>query len=748
MANPSIAVDPAGEPRLGFEPFVSPLLLALLAAGAVLLAFRSYRKATRPLVAGRRIALWVLRALSAAVILLCLARPVWVQTHTLREKGLCFLALDASASMNLRDAPQNKTRWEYAGSLFASHQKELAELANQCEVRRILFDAVPRETQVLPGEDATSAARRPDGRATDLAALLDRVANEAGGTPCTGVLLIGDGRHNTPSDTLPPVRRLKAAGVPLYVVGVGQDAVPEDYREVQVKLLEVPEKTFIGAKLVIKIEIESLLPDGTKTPLTVMVDEEKVLEEEIVLGKGRQVLRKEVPYSPKELGMHRVTATVAPLPKEVNVNNNQRTAYFRVYQNKLGIWYVEGAIRKEFGAVRSALETSPNAQLRALNVFGPSADLAELLPEKEDAWGELRLVIIGDLPASRFPRRGLERLAKFVEDGGAVLMIGGLDNFGPGGWGLSPLAKVLPVEMSRKDDAFEGPLPLSATPEGLMHPVLKVADTADEARDAWEKLPPAPGINGVGELKPAAMTLLKAGYHPLLVVQEYGKGRSGVFTMDMTWQWILKAGQEDLHKRFWRNLSTWLTRSEYRDTNKAVFVESDRLQYMLGDEVQLRAHVQETDALKGAGEYRAVASLALEGGKPSTWELGKGPGEFPARRTPQIPGNYTYKVEVLGNDGKSLGSDELSFRLDVPDVENDMPQANLKLLQRLAGLSMGTYYDAEHGGEAFTQMLAKPKGYAKTVRETTELWNHWSFYAAFVLLLTLEWSLRKRWGLP
>lgn len=748
-ARSGVAVEQAGGPALAFEPFLPPLLLAVLAVSVVLLTARSYARSARPLRPLRRAVLWLLRGCAAAVILLCLARPVWVQTVSLREKGLCFLAVDSSASMNLRDAPKARTRWEFAGGLLAARQNELAELTGRCEVRRYLFDAVPRETPRLPGEDAAQAATRPDGRASDMAALLDRIAGEAGGSPCAGVLLISDGRHNTPGDPVQAARRLKAAGVPLFCVGVGQESVPDDYREIQVKLLEVPERTFVGARVVLRVEIESQLPEPAKTPLTVTVNGEQIFEDVLELPKGRELTRKEFEFVPKETGMHRAVASVKAVDREVNINNNTRNAYFRVYQNKLGIWYAEGAIRKEFGVIRSALETAPNSTLHALNAFGPSAGPAELLPQTEQGWSELRLVILGDLPAERFRPGDLDRLAKFVEDGGAVLMIGGLDNFGAGGWSTTALDRVLPVKLEKSDAGIEGPLPLAVAPDGLAHPVLKVADNADAVRQAWEQLPAVPGLNGVSGIKPAAKVLLQAGRHPLLAVQDYGRGRSGAFMMDMTWQWILKAGQEDLHKRFWRNLATWLTRSEYRDTTKAVFVESDRLQYMLGDEVQLRAFVQETELLRGQlAEARAVATLTPENGAPQVRELGKGLGEFPLRLTPQIPGNYAYKVEVLGRDGKVLGGDALNFRLDVPDVENENPQANLKLLQRIAALSGGTYYDAEHAAEAFQQLLSRPLGYQKTMRESAELWNHWAFFAVFVALLTLEWSLRKRWGLP
>ncbi|MCZ7648208.1 MAG: glutamine amidotransferase [Planctomycetota bacterium] len=726
-------------------------LLLLLLGLAVFGAMRSYARSTRPLNAPRCLLLWSLRAAAAGVILLCLSRPVVVQATTFRERGLCFLAVDSSSSMNLRDAPGQATRWEFAGRLLAEHQAELAELSRNFEIRRFRFDAAPSETSRLPGEEASQSAFRADGRATDLAGLLERVGVDSGGAPCAGVLLIGDGRQNVPRDPAPFAKALKAPGrhVPVYAVGVGAETPPADYRELQVKLLEVPERAFVRSQMLMHLEIESQLPKPERVKLTVKVDDEQIAEEELNLPEGKHLERVEVPYRPTALGMHRVVAALPVLPGEANVNNNQRLAYFRVYRTRLGIWYVEGTIRKEFGALRSALETAPNVSLHALNAFAArEGDADLLLPKRDEDWSELRLVILGDLPAKRFSSGALSRLARFVENGGSVLMLGGVQNLGPGSWHRTPLASVLPVEMNWTDGGFDGPLRISVTPDGQDHPALRLAEDPAASRELWGKLPPLPGVSGIGGVKPAAKVLLRAEEKTLLAVQEYGKGRSAVFTGDATWQWMLKAGQTDAHRRFWRGLATWLSRSDYRDADKAVFVESDRLQYLLGEEVELVAHVQETAALKGKlDDAKVVATLESGGERKRTWELGRGAGDFRARSSPPAPGSYTYRVELQDLAGGVLAKDELSFQVEVYDVENDNPRADLRLLRQLAELSGGQYFDAAQGGQAFKKLLQAPAGYAKTVREASELWNHWSVFMAFVGLLLSEWLLRKRWGL-
>lgn len=750
LAAEPYAAEPLGEPVFGFEPFVPAWLLALLAVAVVAGAVRSYARSTRPLTWLRRLMLWFLRACAAFAVLACLACPVLVHATVYREKGLCFLVLDRSSSMTLTDAPKNRSRWAHAGSLFAQQQEALAELGRRFEVRRLLFDARPAETDRLPGEgDASTANVRPDGRATDLTALFEQLEREASGSDCAGALLISDGRHNAGSDPVAAVQRLRSIGLPLFAVGVGQEETPADFRDVQVKMLEVPERAYVGGHVSIVVELESTLPQPAVVPLTVTVNDQEIFVRKLQLPAGTEVQRIEVPYSPKELGMQRVVARAGAVAKEANINNNVRSAFLRVFRSRLGIWYVEGAIRKEFGAIRSALESAPNVKLYAINAIGLGDQVrSDLLPETDAGWQDLRLVILGDFPAKRFPRKQLERLAQFVADGGSVLMIGGIENFGPGGWHLTPLSDVLPVEMGWDDKAVQGPLRIYPAPESVGHPALRLADDPGESATAWRRLPELPGVNGVKGVKPAARKLLNAGLFPLLVVQDYGKGRSGVFTGDATWKWALKAGEGETLKRFWRSLAVWLTRSDYRSADKVVFVETDRLQYLLGDEVNFNAVVQETDAAKGRlADARVMASLVLQNGARRTWELGRGPGTFASRNVPPNPGTYTFTVQAITPGGEELGKDSVSFQVDVPDVENENPKANLRLLQRLAGASGGTYFDAEHGGQAFEQLLQRQAGFEKTVRSSSPLWNHWSLFLVFVALLTAEWALRKRWGL-
>jgi len=697
--------------------------------------------------------LGTIRVLAFGILMLCLARPVLVKTHQLYERGIGFVAIDASASMDLRDTAGGRTRWETAADIVSRHAGEMRALAGTCELQRYLFDSSVRKTNLLPGE-AGSAELRPVGTGTDLTSLLETFATEAGGMASAGAVLISDGRHNSPKDIIPAALALARAGVPLHVIGVGQEATPATYKDVRIRQLLLPEKAFVKSRMVLRVEIESTLPAQAVVPLTIEIAGKKIYERDIVFEPGSNRAREpiEIPYTPEAIGVHRVTVTLGTVTDEADINNNLRHAFFRVYRSRLGIWYVEGAMRKEFGALRTALETAPNVKFEAVNAYrAQTGNAADLLPPPEELH-QYKLLIIGDLSSDRFSNAQLAAVADFVEEGGAVLMIGGMSNFGAGRWSSSPLGPVFPADMSPADGMREGPLPITMSPEDREHPVLAIGETAEESAALWKLLPPLPGINRVRFARPAARVLLNAGDNPLLMVQEFGKGRSALFAADMTWQWILKANQPEAHKRFWRNLATWLTRSDYRDTEKAVFADSERLQYQTGEEAVFAAHVHDSEKVGKAIKEAAVSiSLTrLQGDLESPVfkeEAGRGLGTFEKRFTLGTPGSYRFRAAAVGPDGAVIDADSVDVQVIAPDVEHDNPRANLALLRGIASLSGGTYFDPAQASEAFKALARRQAGYSKSVTEIQDLWNSPWILGLFILLLSIEWSLRKRWGL-
>lgn len=78
---------------------------------------------------------------------------------------------------------------------------------------------------------------------------------------------------------------------------------------------------------------------------------------------------------------------------------------------------------------------------------------AKLHPLSQDSLDPYRAVILENVPADDLGRLKMERLAQYVEDlGGGLMLTGGEQSYGTGGYYKSPLEDVLPVSMELKDE--------------------------------------------------------------------------------------------------------------------------------------------------------------------------------------------------------------------------------------------------------------------------------------------------------
>ncbi|MGO8748209.1 MAG: glutamine amidotransferase [Thermoguttaceae bacterium] len=158
-----------------------------------------------------------------------------------------------------------------------------------------------------------------------------------------------------------------------------------------------------------------------------------------------------------------------------------------------------------------------------------------------------RLYVLSDYPAGRFQLGRMDDLAGRVRDGSGLLMIGGWESFHgrAGEYHGTRLADVLPVEMLDADDRRNCAQPCL---------VRKIADHPILDELPWDVPPGIGGFNAFSA-RPGSQTLLTAvqcsvqnrqgsfeltprAESPLLVVGEYGRGRTAALATDVAPHWV------------------------------------------------------------------------------------------------------------------------------------------------------------------------------------------------------------------
>jgi uncharacterized membrane protein len=359
-------------------------------------------------------------------------------------------------------------------------------------------------------------------------------------------------------------------------------------------------------------------------------------------------------------------------------------------------------------------------------------------------------VIIGDVDAPYLTISQQQMLKQFVDRrGGGVLFLGGEDSFSEGGWGKSEDADLIPTILPERKGtySFSGAT-VALTDAGRDSLITRIEDDPQKNVERWKKLPYVRTFQDVGKPKLGAVVLATAtpmsgggGSIPLLVTENYGRGRTALFNTGGSWRWQMLQPVADMsHETFYRQLLRWLV----TDTPRHVTGSTPKSLLADDSHVKLRADVRDATYLP-AGDATVEAHIIGEG---VTEQISMAPepleqGIYSAEWTAPNAGSYV--VEVMAKQGdKEIGRDSFTFRREDGVAENFHVEQNRELLQKLSSETGGQYYKP-----ADAQKLGKDINYSQagiTVRETKDLWDLPAIFALFLLLRGGEWLLRRKWG--
>ena len=176
-------------------------------------------------------------------------------------------------------------------------------------------------------------------------------------------------------------------------------------------------------------------------------------------------------------------------------------------------------------------------------------------------------LIIGSVEANYFTQTQQDLIREFANRrGGGILFLGGRFALAEGGYAHSPLAELLPVQIPETKGTFHRDFSnFELTAQGRASLICRlVEDPGAQRRCAGRSMPQLANYNDVGEAKPGAVALMDvvpAGRHrmPLLVTENYGRGRTAVFATSGTWRWVMWQDHTDItHVTFWQQLMRYL----------------------------------------------------------------------------------------------------------------------------------------------------------------------------------------------
>ncbi|RYC33362.1 hypothetical protein D3273_02485 [Lichenibacterium minor] len=505
---------------LSFTPLVPGALiwaLGLAAVAVVLLGILGRRRGT------------ALRALGLALLLVALADPDLVREDRHGEKDVVAVVIDGSGSQTIgeRSAQTAKAR--------AAIAKDLAALGN-VEPRFI---------------DSGRSDAENDG--TRLFAALSNGLADVPPERVAGAILVTDGVvHDIPADA--GALGFKA---PLHVLVTGHAGE----RDRRVELVEAPRFGIVGKDQTVSLRV--LDTDDRGEPVAVTVRRDGV---EVARRQARVGARIDVPVRVDHAGPNVVEVDVPTLPGELTALNNKAVVTIDGVRDKLRVLLVSGEPHAGERMWRNILKSDANVDLVHFTILRP--------PEKQDGTpiNELALIAfptgelfgskIGDFDliifdrysnqSSILPYAYFENIARYVRNGGALLMAVGPDYSGPDGLFYTPLGAISPTRPDGR--VIETPFRAKVTPEGEKHPVTRGLAGSDQDPPAWSLW-----FRQVdGDAVKGTPVMSGAEGRPLVVLSREGKGRVAQMLSDQIWLWARGFEDGGPYLDLTRRLAHWL----------------------------------------------------------------------------------------------------------------------------------------------------------------------------------------------
>ncbi|GMV80627.1 MAG: hypothetical protein AMXMBFR7_18110 [Planctomycetota bacterium] len=768
-------------------------MVLLLVLGAVLTVFyfwlaRRESGMARRLRGRQLLLLWGLRGVAALMVVLALARPAVSVVRIEERMPSVALLLDDSASMNFPDARENplvearppaeRTRAHTAAELACRLQERLAlthrvRLYTFSDSLRLLREVPHRESEDVPPlsrSDLFPEGFKPAGEYSNVGDAIADSMRELASDRISGLVLLTDGRETGGIKLEQAASEAAAAKVPLHCVALGSEF---PLRDLRIDEVVVDADASLGDVLPFRVKVTNQISDPLTVKLTMSEEGKQVSQKTLRLKRGTSMVA--IGALLETEGVREFKLSLPKQPDEVNVENNEATVHVSVSKRDLRVLLVSGEPNREYLYMVPALLRDPIVNL---SCFLQSADVdyiqqgrtnLEKLPASTEEWNRFDVVILNDVDPNGLDAAQVAGLEALITNGGGLIVTGGYTH------GLAKFVQVhaakvrqlLPVELDRNavidhDRIWEKPFKVERTPAGKGHRIT-LAST-DSARDEqiWASFPDLYWNHPVQAVKSKAVTLLQragpreeGGGQPLLVVHRYGRG--GVLFCGITslWRWRFPSESFD-YDRMMLSAIRDLGQTRLSGAQQQVMLETERRTYAPGEEVKITLRMLDP-ALISQLENQKVF-VAVESSKQKDRQMvelkSEGPGHplyrgnTRARETGSILLSCRQAAPNADSEAKPLFDVKHNYQVRMESLEDRDTSANLEGLRAAAEQTGGVYYDYRNikDLEALPPAIpTEPQILSQEVQ--VELWDGTMFLLVFLILVCVEWSMRKWWGL-
>ena len=688
-----------------------PLWLAIFAVllGVGYALFLYFRNENVVFEKRSRIVMASLRGVAMTLVAFLLLAPMLKMIRKEIDKPVIILAIDNSESVKM-----GKDSAYY----LSDYQKQVQQLANELgkhyEVTACLLGD---ENNYVDYQEIKADF---SDKSTNLSALFDDINLLYANRNVGAVVMLTDGIYNIGSN---PYYAAQKVDFPVYTVGLGSD---EQAKDLFIADIIHNKEVLKGNRAPVEVKIRAGKLSGKSAKLTVSDEKGEVFSRVLQISGNQFFETVSFLVDADKTGLLKYKIDLDELDGEVTYKNNHAQFFIRVIESKDKIAIVYDAPHPDVAAIRSALELSDNYDVTVVPI-----------QEFKDKPSDYGLIILHQLPSKKNPASSL--LSQIRQSGVSSLYIIGtqtdLNAFNGLNTGLQ-------ITQSKN---------MTNNATAAYNSNFMLFSFSEETQDLLPTLPPLQTPFGTYKAAVSSnlfMTQKISGVetkYPLFLFNDVNGAKIGVISGTGLWSWkvydFVNTQNHDAFNEIVNKTALFLVakndKSPFRVRHNAVFAENAPVEFSA--ELYNESHelVNTPDVkltIKGSGDTTYDAQFSKQN---NAYYLNM--GELPV-------GTYTWIAKTqLGNKSYEKSG---TFSVQEIFVETANLVADFDLLKSIAKTTDGKFFARNEIENVAKEIKANDniKPIASYHKKYSMLLNSPWYLAAIVLLLGIEWFLRKWHG--
>jgi hypothetical protein len=208
---------------------------------------------------------------------------------------------------------------------------------------------------------------------TSLSEGIDRVYNNYYGRNIGAVILVSDGNYNRGVN--PAYVSEKFKNTPFYTLGVGDTIQKVDHL---ISSIVGNEIAFLNNQFPLEVTIEGNLSNKTSFDISLYDNGRKIKTKRLEhQDSDYSIIKTKFLIDAKSTGVHHYVAKIESIEKESNIQNNEKSIYVEVLDDRSNVLLLAEVLHPDIGAIKNALNEEQNIEVTSKLIKDLPEDLSQ-----------------------------------------------------------------------------------------------------------------------------------------------------------------------------------------------------------------------------------------------------------------------------------------------------------------------------------------------------------------------------------